>query len=182
MKLCALVVLGSMPVLVAQVDTLSYGKPSEVGVSRAKLLAAVEIMAKAVKTDALRGCVLLVARQRKIIFHEAYGWRDLAKKRPMRKDSLFRMASNSKAPTALAVLMLAEQGLLKLDDPIHEYFPSFDHGHSAAITIRQLLTHTGGMGRSLFLKGMAPGTTLKKEVARFGVAGISTVPESGARG
>ena len=175
MKFATLVVV-LISTLPAQGDTLSYGEPSQVGVSADKLKEAAEIMAEAVRQDAVRGCVVLVARRHKIIFHEAYGWRDLAKKIPMRRDTLFRMASNSKAPTALSILMLAEQGDLKLDDPVHEYFPSFDHGFAAQITIRQLLTHTGGMGRALFMKGMQPATTLKREVARFGIRGITSDP------
>lgn len=172
----ALFLVGPAPILLAQQDTLSDGKPSEVGVSKKKLLVAAEIMEKAIEADTVRGCVLLVARKHKIIFHEAYGWRDLAKKQAMKKDTLFRMASNSKAPTAMAILMLAEQGALKLDDPIHEYFPTFDHGHAAKITIRQLLTHTSGMGRSLFMKNMRKDTTLQAEVARFGTRGITSKP------
>jgi CubicO group peptidase (beta-lactamase class C family) len=147
MKTVGCVVICLLSALSAQGDTLSYGKPGDVGVSNKKLLAAAEIMKASVEADLVRGCVLLVARNHKVIFHEAYGWRDLAKKRPMKKDTLFRMASNSKAPTALAVLMLAEQGALKLDDRIHDYFLSFDHGPAAEISIRQLLTHTAGMGR-----------------------------------
>lgn len=176
MKIVGCVGICLLSTLSAQGDTLSYGKPDDVGVSNKKLLDASEIMKAFVEADLVRGCVLLVARNHKVIFHEAYGWRDLAKKRPMKKDTLFRMASNSKAPTALAVLMLAEQGALKLDDRIHDYFLSFDHGQAAEISIRQLLTHTGGMGSALFMKGMQKGTSLQKEVARFGVRGISSEP------
>jgi len=157
-------------------DTLSYGTADQVDVDAEQLTAAANMIGEAVRKNRLHGAVVLVARKRKIILHQAYGWRDLARTRPMQRDSLFRMASNSKAVTAAGLLVLVDQGRIGLDDRVRSYFPSFAGPRSARITVRQLLTHTSGLRiPTLFLKPLlqpsaeqpqAPSLLL--EVARFG--------------
>ena len=106
--------------------------------------------------------VTFVAHHGKVIHHKAYGWRNLETKIPCRKDDYFRMASQTKAITAVAVMTLFEEGKILLDEPIKKYIPEFsnpqvlvsfnetDSGFSTRpaksdITIRQLLTHTSGI-------------------------------------
>lgn len=108
------------------------------------------------------GAVVLLMRDGKVAYHKAYGVRDLGTRAPMRTDDIFRIASQTKAITSLAVMMLWEEGRFGLDDPIERYIPSFAKQTVMAkfnaadssfesrparrkTTIRQLLTHTSGL-------------------------------------
>jgi CubicO group peptidase (beta-lactamase class C family) len=103
----------------------------------------------------LPNSVTLVARHGKIVELEAAGWADAARQVPVRRDSLFRMYSMTKPITSVAVLILLEEGRLRLDDPVATYLPAFadqkvqQDGQLVApdrpVTIRDLLTHTSGM-------------------------------------
>ena len=156
-------------------DRLTRGTPADAGMSANKLQAARQLYRDAVKRGELKGAVLLVARNGKIVLHEAVGWQNEATKQPMSKDALFRMASNTKAAVATAVMMLAEQGKLSVDDPIGKHLPAFRNGKWKNVRIRHLLSHTSGLRiRTLFLQPLmkpskqypnAP--TLQLEVNRF---------------
>ena len=144
-------------------DFLVKGKPESVGMS-AERLGRIDNMCKdAVKGGDVPGIVALVARKGKIVFHEAYGMADDQSKRKMKQDDIFRIASQSKAITSTAVMMLWEEGKFRLDDPISKFIPEFknpmvlasfkyeDTTYTAVpadreITIRHLLTHTSGIG------------------------------------
>ena len=108
------------------------------------------------------GAVVFIARHGRIVMHRAYGVRDASTRAPMRGDDIFRIASQSKAITALAVMMLWEEGRFGLDDPVSRYIPEFARPRvltkftdadsswtsepaGREITIRQLLTHTAGL-------------------------------------
>jgi CubicO group peptidase (beta-lactamase class C family) len=111
----------------------------------------------------LAGAVAMVYRNGSLAYYKAFGSDDLDKKTMMRKDEIFRLASQTKAVVSAAVLILYEQGKLLLDDPVSKYIPEFknqnvlDHYNAAdttyttipakrAITIRDLLTHSSGIG------------------------------------
>ena len=138
-------------------------KPSSVGISSERLARIDSLCAKAISNGDLPGVVALVARHGKIVFYKAYGKSDVEAGRDLKRDDIFRIASQSKAITATAVMMLWEEGRFNLDDPISKYIPEFKNpqvlktfqstdttftGVSASgeITIRQLLTHTSGLG------------------------------------
>ena len=108
------------------------------------------------------GAVVMLVHDGRTAYHKAYGVRDLGTGAPMRTDDIFRIASQTKAITSLAVMMLWEEGRFGLDDPIGRYLPAFreqtvlakfnaaDSSFEAKptrrrITIRQLLTHTSGL-------------------------------------
>lgn len=108
------------------------------------------------------GAVVLVMRDGKPAYNKAYGVRDLGTRAPMRTDDIFRIASQTKAITSLAVMMLWEEGRFGLDEPIARYIPAFasqtvlskfnaaDSSYESKptrrrTTIRQLLTHTSGL-------------------------------------
>lgn len=108
------------------------------------------------------GAVVLIVRNGKAVFHKAYGQSDVEKGVAMKKDNIFRIASQSKAITSLAVMMLYEEGKFGLDDPISRYIPEFKNPRvlgtvnwgdttytstpaKSEPTIRQLLTHTSGV-------------------------------------
>jgi len=108
----------------------------------------------------IAGAVTLVASRDKVLSLEAIGCADIAAKTPMRTDDLFWIASMSKPITATALMMLVDDGKVKLDDPVEKYLPEFrdlwaiaeqDKDHlllkrpSHRITVRNVLSHTSGL-------------------------------------
>lgn len=155
--------------LVAQTPTLSKyptlepGSARDVGISPERLDRIDQMCAEAVSNGDLPGIVALVARKGKIVFHKAYGYANVPDQKALGKDAIFRIASQSKAITSTAVMMLWEEGLFRLDDPISKYIPEFKNPQvltrfsysdttyqtkpaEREITIRDLLTHTSGLG------------------------------------
>ena len=84
----------------------------------------------------------LYAENGRIVTKGAVGWRDPENRLPMQEDTIFEMASITKQFTATAVMLLVRAGKLGLDDPYTKYFPDYPY---AGVTLRHLLTHTGGM-------------------------------------
>jgi len=125
-------------------QNLVLASPEEAGFSLEGLNAALDTIRRAVEENRITGVQLLVARDGKVVAHEAMGVRDLEQNLPMEKNSLLRMASTTKTFVATGILLLAQDGLLELDDPVSEYLPGFSEGLSAGITIRDLLRHTAG--------------------------------------
>lgn len=85
---------------------------------------------------------VLVAKKGKIIYENAIGWADYLHRDSLKIDSQFELASISKTMTGTAILMLAEQGKLKLDQTVNQFFPDFPY---PGITIRMLLSHRSGL-------------------------------------
>ena len=116
------------------------------------------------------GAVTMVVGPDRIIALEAFGLADIASGRPMRKDSLFWIASMTKPITAMGVLMLIEEGKLGLDDPVEKYLPSFKAQKLATptgpvptprpVTIRDLLTHTSGLSAASLTAANQPVDTV----------------------
>ena len=111
------------------------------------------------------GVVAIVVDRDKVLYHEAFGKMNTAKNVPMAKDTIFRIASMTKAVTSVGVMQLVEQGKIGLDDEVSKFLPrlktpqvfgtydehagTYDtHAAKKSITIRQLLTHTSGIGYS----------------------------------
>jgi CubicO group peptidase (beta-lactamase class C family) len=111
----------------------------------------------------VNGSVALIARKGKIVFYKAYGFNDLDTKSPLDKNGIFRIASQTKAITTVAAMMLWEEGKFSIDDPVSKFIPSFANQTVLSkfqqkdttfttvpakrpITIRDLLTHTSGLG------------------------------------
>jgi len=103
-------------ILFAQDVTLSSGTPAEVGMDQTILYAGANMFQKAVENDALRSVVLLVARKGNIVLHEAIGWKDKAKKIPIKKDAMFRMASNTKPVVATGISILVDDEKLNFNE------------------------------------------------------------------
>lgn len=142
---------------------LTEARPEAVGMSSERLARIDELFSSAVAKSSIPGIAGLVARHGKIVYHKAYGSADNAAQRDLRRDDIFRIASQSKAITATAVMILWEEGKFRLDDPISKFIPefkdptvlkSYDASTGALvtepargeITIRHLLTHTSGIG------------------------------------
>jgi CubicO group peptidase (beta-lactamase class C family) len=104
---------------------LPAAEPEEVGFSSERLARIRPAMQKYIDNHEVPCMITLVARHGKIVHFEAQGYMDIESKRPVRKDAFFRMWSNSKPITGVATMMLYEDGLLSLDDPISKFIPSF---------------------------------------------------------
>jgi CubicO group peptidase (beta-lactamase class C family) len=152
---------------------LKTTKPERVGMSSERLGRIHDIMQRHIDAAHITGAVTAVARRGKLVHFEAHGYRDPNAKTPMPKDALFRMASSSKPVTGVAVLMLMEEGRIRLNDPVSMYIPEFKsmkvavpkNGQSEQearraangkpdvdlvaanreITIKDLMTHTSGL-------------------------------------
>ena len=124
------------------------------------LTAAKSILNGYVNTNKLAGGVILVMKDGEELLHFASGMQDIEANKAMQVDSVFRIASQTKALTAVGVMILKDRGLLKLADPVSQYIPAFkkttvlvvneDKSHSIVpaqreITIHDLLTHTSGI-------------------------------------
>lgn len=109
----------------------------------------------------ISGAVMLVADKNRVLYEAAIGQSDLASGRKMQTDDMFWIASMSKPVTAIAIAMLKEQGKLSFDDPVEKYLPEFRNQWAVQdqsenqrvlvkanrqITLRDLLTHTSGLG------------------------------------
>lgn len=148
------------------------------------LRAAVARFAETVKQGDVLGAVLMVTQGDRVLVHEALGHRDVARAEPMQEDTLFRMASNTKAVTAAAILALVEDGEVELDGPVARWFPTFEGGRGSDVTIRQLLTHSSGLRiPTLFVYPLTSKSDahpnapdLVTECARFGAIGPSRAP------
>ncbi|MBX2967519.1 MAG: beta-lactamase family protein [Cyclobacteriaceae bacterium] len=145
-----------------QAQVLTPAKPETAGFSPERLTRIDNMLQTLVQQEAIPGAVALIVRNGKIVFHKAYGASDTETKKAMQKNDIFRIASQSKAITALAVMMLWEEGKFLLDEPISNYIPEFKNPtilktFNAAdstyttepagreITVRHLLTHTSGI-------------------------------------
>ena len=78
-----------------------------------------------IKQNWLVGAVAIIYKNGKPIYHKSFGYNDLDKKSSMQKDAIFRIASQTKAITSTAIMILYEQGKLLLDDPVSKYIPEF---------------------------------------------------------
>ncbi|MDJ0841434.1 MAG: serine hydrolase domain-containing protein [Acidobacteriota bacterium] len=138
---------------------MTHVNPESVGLDPARLEVISRILQNEIDNGGIPGAVTLIARKGKIAYHEAIGYKDLETMRPMTTDTIFRIMSISKTITSVAVMKLQEEGRLHIDDPISRYIPEFAKPNvvldplgevevqpaQKEITIRHLLTHTGGI-------------------------------------
>ena len=170
--------------------SLSEGLANAEGMSSERLNNIDAMITETVKANDLPGAVALIARNGKIIFYKAYGMADSKNKRKMDKDAILRIASQTKAITSTAVMMLWEEGKFALDDPISKYIPEFTEAQLLdtynetegtyttkparnQITIRDLITHTSGIGY-----GVIDGDErFKKIYAKAGITDLFTTQQ-----
>ena len=106
-------------------EPVAAAKPEEVGLSSERLTRIHEAVQRHIDAGSVSGAVTLVARHGRIAHLEAHGFLDVEIKRPMPKDGVFRLASMSKPITAVAVMMMLEEGKLRLTDPVSRFIPEF---------------------------------------------------------
>jgi CubicO group peptidase (beta-lactamase class C family) len=120
---------------------LSVGKADDLGFSPERLGRVREAVQRHVDAGQVSGAVTLVARRGKIAQFEAYGVMDLESKKAMPKDGIFRLASMSKPITAAAVMMMVEEGKVRLTDPVSRFIPEFK---GAKVAMPRPGARTGG--------------------------------------
>lgn len=119
--------------------------PESVGISEAAVRRVADEVREYVQNGTVIGGELLIIKNRRTVLHEVFGDRDREKQLAMERNTVFNIRSMTKPLTGVAVQMLADEGKLRLDDPVAEYLPGFDNDKSGAITIEQLLQHRGGL-------------------------------------
>jgi CubicO group peptidase (beta-lactamase class C family) len=207
-----LVAILALPIVAAPAPS---GKPEEVGLSSERLQRITQMIQRRIAAGELAGAVTIVARNGKVAHHVAHGVMDLQSKQPMTPATMFRIASMTKPITGVAIMMLVEEGKLRLNDPVSRYIPEFrgmkvavaqpaagargagPGGQAAAaapqfytvpaqreITIKDLLTHTSGlgsgpMGNSEIAKvARKEGETLATYIPRLGGTALEFQPGS----
>ena len=142
-------------------QALNQTRPEGVGLSSERLARLGRQLDEYAEKKQLPGGVALVARKGQVAYVKAFGQRDIEAGDPMREDSIFRIASQSKAVISVAAMILQEEGKLLITDPVGKYIPEFAETFVAVpkdgggyevvkarrqVTIRDLLTHTSGVG------------------------------------
>ncbi|GAC1395120.1 MAG: serine hydrolase domain-containing protein [Sediminibacterium sp.] len=142
---------------------LTMSLPEKNGFSADRLQRVDKVIQQYIDSGWIAGAIGIVARNGNIVYYKALGYDDREKNKPLQKDAIFRIASQTKAITSTAVMMLYEDGKILLDEPVSKYIPEFrkpvvlDKFNKAdstyttipakrEITIRDLLTHTSGIG------------------------------------
>jgi CubicO group peptidase (beta-lactamase class C family) len=120
-------------VLPLSAGSLPSAKPEEVGFSTERLQRVKEAVQQHIEGRTIAGAVTLVARRGRIAHFEAQGFMDIEGKKAMPKDAIFRLASTSKPITAVAVMMLVEEGKIRLNDPVSRFIPEFKNLNKVAV-------------------------------------------------
>jgi CubicO group peptidase (beta-lactamase class C family) len=184
--------------------SLPDAKPENVGLSTQRLARIHAMAAKHIDLGDITGSVMLVARKGQIAYVDVQGVMDLESKKPVTRDTLFRIASMTKPVIGTAVMMMLEEGKLRLEDPVSKFIPEFKHmkvaveseaGGAAAkppkfytmpaarqITIKDLLTHISGLASGPMSNSEAsktprkPTDTLADYVPRLGATPLEFQP------
>ncbi|HYM21802.1 MAG TPA: serine hydrolase domain-containing protein [Vicinamibacterales bacterium] len=141
---------------------LAMAPPESVGIAPDRLKRLDAAMSKIVADKQVVGLVTLLERHGKIVDFNAYGERNVASPEPLQKDAIFRIYSMTKPVTGVAMMMLYEEGKWHLDDPVARYIPEFSklkvyvgknedgtpklEDARRSMTMRELMTHTAGLG------------------------------------
>ena len=104
---------------------LPFAEPEDVGVSSERLSRIGPVMQKFIDDRKDPNLITMVIRRGKIVYYEAVGYMDIDSKKPVRKDAIYRLWSNTKPITGVATMICVEEGLLGLDDPVSKYIPAF---------------------------------------------------------
>ncbi len=203
----ALLALPSRAVLDARPGRdLAVAPPESVGVSSERLKRLDAGMKGLVDDGRLAGVVTLMARKGKVVHFAAHGKKDLRQPDPIARDSIFRIYSMTKPVTGVAMLMLFEEGKWRLDDPVSRYIPEFaklvvyvgenpdgtpkTEPARRSMTMRELMTHTAGLGYGLvgahpvdklFLKANVLDSTQPLSTMIGKIAGLPLLAQPGTR-
>ena len=142
-------------------QNLPRGTPETVGVSSERLHRIGDAIKQHIDEHHISGAVTLVARKGFVVLYEAYGLKDIDAKTPMTRDTIYKMASSTKPVTGVAIMILVEEGKIRLGDPVSRFIPEFKDMKVAVakegssdvelvkadreISVCDLLTHTSGL-------------------------------------
>lgn len=166
--LAALHLFGGAVAYAAETDTVAEGTERTEGTAGSEAIelpAVSAVVTSMIGTKAIAGAVVLVKHKGDVIHFSAHGHRDIESDARMQQDTIMRIYSMTKPVTSVAVLMLMEEGLLGLDDPIGDHLPELGNlkvrgfagrlkQPKAPVTVRHLLMHTSGMTYGFF--GIGP--------------------------
>ncbi len=126
---------------------MAYDLPESVGLDGQILQRGIDSLADvAIRLKATPGCVVLIAKDGKIVFNKAYGHHTYSKRRPLATTDLFDLASITKiAATTLAVMKLHEEGKINIYQPISQYLPELKGTNKAHMTIENIMAHRAGL-------------------------------------
>jgi CubicO group peptidase (beta-lactamase class C family) len=167
----------------ARNSELRVATPASAKVSDERLNRIDMMLKQGIDSGWIAGAAGFIARDGKIIYNRSFGVADIEKKIPMETSTIFRIASQTKAITSIAAMMLFEEGKFLLDDPVSKYIPEFAHSTvietfnpkdttyttipaKREISIRDLLTHTSGIDYA----GIGSGT-MRAVYAKYGIPG-----------
>ncbi len=129
-----------------QKSILRPDRPEVAGLSSEKLFDVDRIMNEAIRDSVFPGGVVAVVKDGVLAYHEAYGYHDYRKRRAVRRNDIYDIASLTKpVGTTAAAMMLYDEGKIEFDTPVSKYFPAFAEGSKADITMKHLLNHTSGL-------------------------------------
>jgi CubicO group peptidase (beta-lactamase class C family) len=180
---------GARPAPARAAAATATATPESVGISTQRLGRMHAGMQALVDRKEAGGIVTLVARDGKIVDVHTNGFQDVEGKTPMRENTIFRIASMSKPITSVAIMMLYEEGKLRLNDPVSRFIPAFKQPRVATeggatenarrgITIRDLLTHRSGISYG-FLNAGAVGNAYRTNGVVDGLTTTDMTTEQG---
>jgi len=184
---------GLLTFMVAMQTGAQVVRPESVGLSSERLVRIEALMQREIDNQAFAGAVTLVARDNDIAWFQAQGVMDIASGRPMRKDTVFRIMSMTKPVVAFSILMMAEEGRVRLDDPVSRFIPELKGLRVAAegipggveadreITVKDLLTHSSGLmsgpaGNGAVAIEFTPDATLASVLPQLAAAPLEFQP------
>lgn len=168
--------------LISHAQTIDTGGKPATGINLEELRRIDGVMQQYLDKNWLKGAVTIVIKDNQVVQYKGYGYLDAETKKPMPKDAIFRIMSQTKAITSVGIMMLYEKGLITLDEPIADFIPEFRHPvvldkYKASdtsyttipakreITFRDLLSHSGGLdyaaigsptGKAIYAKAGVP--------------------------
>ena len=182
---------------VVRAASATIAAPESVGISTERLGRLHRGMQEIVSRREAGGIVTLVARDGKVVDVHATGFQDVESKTAMRENTIFRIASMSKPITSVAIMMLYEEGKLRLSDPVSRFIPAFKQQRVAnekgetdnarrGMTIRDLLTHRSGLsygflnngavGNAYRANGVVDGLTITDMTTEQGIDKLAAQP------
>jgi CubicO group peptidase (beta-lactamase class C family) len=179
--------LPSASVRVSGQEPLPRAAPSAAGLAPAPLERITDLLEESVARQRIAGAVVGVARRGQVAYLEAVGVQDLGTRAPMTERSLFRTYSMTKAVTAVAVMILREEGRFELSDPVSRYLPEFAdvavlgeggtmRPPARQITIEHLLLHTSGLSHRSSLEYQQASVRQRTQTLEQFVDNIVRVP------
>jgi CubicO group peptidase (beta-lactamase class C family) len=163
------------PAHVHRAIALATGDAQEVGLSDVRLARIETALKKEVELGKLPGAVVMLSRRGKVVYSGAFGFQDPVKKTPMRADTIFRIYSMTKPLVSVAAMMLVEDGVVQLTDPVPRFLPAFKELKISTgtaevpaerqMTVQDLLRHSAGLAYGELTKN----STVKDMLATAGL-------------